>query len=77
MENYPEYFFIELTQNCNLYCTMCRPHKMINENWFMSDELLELSLSLAERYAKVADLSGWGEASLDSRLILTALRLFK
>lgn len=77
MENYPEYFFIELTQNCNLYCTMCRPHKMINENWFMSDELLELSLSLAERYAKVADLRGWGESSLDSRLIPTALRLFK
>lgn len=74
MKSYPEYFFIELTQNCNLYCSMCRPKIMCNHDWYMSDELLEKSCALAEKYAKVVDLRGWGESSLDDRLIPIAER---
>lgn len=74
MITYPEYFYIELTQNCNLYCTMCRPHVMTNKDWFMSNELLDKVCEIAETYAKVVDLRGWGESTLDNRLIEVARR---
>ncbi len=74
MKSYPEYFFIELTKNCNLYCTMCRPHVMQDESWSMPDQLLEKAAYLVEKYAKVVDLRGWGESTLDDRLIPLALR---
>lgn len=74
-EEYPSYFFIELTRNCNLSCPMCRQEVMEDKSWFMEDGILEKALAAAEKYAKVVDLRRWGESTLDDRLIPIALRL--
>ena len=69
MTAFPDYFFLELTRNCNLYCTMCRPKPLISSDWIMSDEILEQATAIISRYGKVVDLRGWGESTLDDRLL--------
>ena len=67
--DYPKYLFVELTKNCNLHCIMCREKKLFFKNWFMSDEILNIVLKDIVPYVSVVDLRGWGESSLDPRLL--------
>ena len=66
---YPEYFFIELTRNCNLHCPMCRGDDIPEHDHGMKDDILRKALDIVIKYAKVVDLRLWGESTLDDRLL--------
>ena len=60
----PRILFIEVTENCNLHCPMCRLKRRIEPRFHMAPELFR---SVAEHLfptAEVIDLRGWGESLL-------------
>jgi len=48
---------------------MCRPFNKFQTEWFMEDELLSKLKEEILCKAKVVDLRGWGESTLDTRII--------
>jgi len=63
LESLPTLLIVELTQNCNLACVMCRPAMRYDPSRNMSPEVFERALWLF-RYAAIADLRGWGESTI-------------
>lgn len=61
--------FVELTRACNLRCPMCRPVLMSGRSLAMSDAVLERVEAELIPYATVVDLRGFGESTLDNRLL--------
>lgn len=69
LESRPRTIFIELTRSCNLACPMCRPAVQSNSSLAMSDDVLDRVRTELFRYAEVIDLRGYGESTLDNRLL--------
>jgi radical SAM protein with 4Fe4S-binding SPASM domain len=63
----PRVLFIELTENCNLSCPMCRSAGPFQPSRNMTPELFD---KVAERLfptAEIVDLRGWGESTILKR----------
>lgn len=77
VESLPPVVFVELTQNCNLHCRMCRSASGYQTSLNMTDRLFELLTRDLFPYASIVDLRGWGEStvlrSFADRLTQTAL----
>lgn len=73
----PPVLFVELTQNCNLHCRMCRSASGYQSALNMTDATFELLKRDLFPYASIVDLRGWGEStvlrSLADRIRDTAL----
>ncbi|MFI6130825.1 SPASM domain-containing protein [Micromonospora sp. NPDC051141] len=60
----PVTLFVELTQNCNLKCPMCRSGEKYRPEYNLSiDRYHQLAEELFP-YANVVDLRGWGESTM-------------
>lgn len=55
---------IELTQNCNLACDMCRERSKRVPGWDMEWSLFERIEEEILPHAKIVDLRGWGESTI-------------
>ena len=77
LESLPPVLFVELTQNCNLHCRMCRSASGYQASLNMSDALFDLLRRDLFPYASIVDLRGWGESTilrnLADRIAQTAL----
>ena len=65
LESRPRILFVELTQNCNLHCDMCRGSAMKYDK--KKDMPFELFRRVADElfvYAEIIDLRGWGESTI-------------
>src|SRR4051812_43531737 len=65
----PRMIFIELTRSCNLSCPMCRPEILSGRQLAMSDDVLDRVREQLLPFADVVDLRGFGESTLDNRLL--------
>ncbi len=64
LESKPLFVFVELTQNCNLSCAMCRSAVKNRPEWDMPRPVaLEIVRELAGT-ALICDLHGWGESTI-------------
>lgn len=75
LKSRPRVLFLELTRNCNMHCTMCRPYNWFRSDWFMKDEVLNKVKKELFPYVEMVDLRGFGESTLDNRLINLANEL--
>jgi MoaA/NifB/PqqE/SkfB family radical SAM enzyme len=67
LESLPRVLFLELTENCNLSCPMCRSAGPYQRSRNMSEELFErIALELFPT-AEIVDLRGWGESTILKR----------
>ena len=64
LESRPPVLFIELTQNCNLHCRMCRASAGYQRSLNMADSLFDLLKRDLFPYASLVDLRGWGESTI-------------
>lgn len=69
LESYPRTVFVELTRRCNMYCTCCRPEILGDRKLDMPDDILEMVEKELFPTAEVIDFRGWGESTLDERLL--------
>jgi MoaA/NifB/PqqE/SkfB family radical SAM enzyme len=60
----PLALFIELTENCNLNCPMCRSARRYNPKFNMSRDLFERIADELFPHALVVDLRGYGESTI-------------
>ena len=60
----PLALFIELTQNCNLHCPMCRSAGNYRSGLDLSWDLYERVADELFPYAHIVDLRGWGESTM-------------
>jgi radical SAM protein with 4Fe4S-binding SPASM domain len=63
----PRAIFVELTQNCNLRCWMCRPDALPQDDRMMSEEIFGQVADELFPFAEIIDLRGWGESLLYPR----------
>lgn len=77
VESLPPVLFVELTQNCNLHCRMCRSASGYQTGLNMADALFDRLKRDLFPYASIVDLRGWGESTvlrnLADRITQTAL----
>src|SRR5207302_8590066 len=64
VENWARAVFVELTQNCNLRCWMCRPDALPQDERMMSEDTFQLVVDELFPCAEIIDLRGWGESLL-------------
>ena len=64
LKSYPTVLFVELTQNCNLSCFMCRASKGYQQELNMSDEIFNKLKSELFPLAHTIDLRGYGESTI-------------
>jgi len=64
LESNPTVVFVELTQNCNLTCTMCRSAGANYATLNMGDELFDEIAKQLFPTAMMVDLRGWGESTI-------------
>lgn len=64
----PSIVFIELTRNCNLACTMCRPKTAYDRMLDMPLELFARIVNQCGQQAELIDLNGWGESTLHPQI---------
>lgn len=64
LESYPQVLFIELTENCNFSCGMCRSAGKFQKEKNMSWDLFTRVADELFPYAKIVDLRGWGESTI-------------
>jgi MoaA/NifB/PqqE/SkfB family radical SAM enzyme len=64
LSSWPTMLYVELTQNCNLACNMCRSARLNDRALNMSDELFGYIASTLMPYAHTVDLRGWGESTI-------------
>jgi radical SAM protein with 4Fe4S-binding SPASM domain len=64
LSSYPQIVFVELTQNCNLFCNMCRSKTMYNSNKNMDVRTFTQIAEQVFPYAEAVDLRGFGESTL-------------
>ena len=69
LKSYPRMIFIEFTRSCNLYCGMCRSHKICSKDLFMPQNILDKIEEEIVPFAECIDVRGWGESTLDNRLL--------
>jgi radical SAM protein with 4Fe4S-binding SPASM domain len=75
LNSLPSVIFVELTQNCNLHCKMCRASKGYDKGLDMSDDLFNRVAEKLFPTATLVDLRGWGESTMlrnfDERVLKT------
>ena len=64
LESYPKILFVELTQNCNLACKMCRTSTSYQKQLNMRNETFKNIQTQLFQYASVVDLRGFGESTI-------------
>lgn len=64
LDSMPRMLFIELTQNCNLHCSMCRGVIKYDSQWDMPMDLFKRVADELFPYAEIVDLRGWGESTI-------------
>lgn len=64
LRSLPPVVFVELTQNCNLRCRMCRTTVGYEPTLDMSAELFDYLATTLFPWASIVDLRGWGESTL-------------
>lgn len=64
LTSYPTILFLELTQNCNLACKMCRAPSGYDRGRDMPLEVFDRALTELGPYALLVDLNGWGESTI-------------
>lgn len=69
LESRPQMLFLELTRACNLACPMCRDEVLSGRHLAMSAEVLARVEAELFPYVDVVDLRGFGESTLDGRLL--------
>lgn len=62
LDSRPQYLIVELTQGCNLHCSMCRPEIITTKSRLMSEEIFQKIASELFPTAQMVDLRGWGES---------------
>jgi MoaA/NifB/PqqE/SkfB family radical SAM enzyme len=62
LESLPRYVMVELTQGCNLHCSMCRPEVISPKARRMPDALFDQIERELFPTAEWVDLRGWGES---------------
>ncbi len=62
MRSLPRAVFVELTQGCNLKCSMCRNTRISTHSRLMSDELFAQIAETLFPVAELVDIRGWGES---------------
>src|SRR5262245_17025085 len=60
----PTMLYIELTQNCNLKCKMCRSGFSYDPSRDMRADLFDSIVEYLFPYAELIDLRGWGESTI-------------
>ena len=60
----PRVLFLELTENCNLSCPMCRSAGPYQRSKNMSEELFDRVAQELFPTAEIVDLRGWGESTI-------------
>ncbi|MFI1735825.1 radical SAM/SPASM domain-containing protein [Streptomyces acidicola] len=60
----PRVLFVELTENCNFSCPMCRSGGPFDRSKNMSVELFERIAAELFPTAEIVDLRGWGESTI-------------
>lgn len=60
----PQVLFVELTQNCNLQCGMCRSANRYDPSKNMARELFDRLAAELFPFASIVDLRGWGESTI-------------
>jgi len=60
----PSMIYVELTQNCNQACRMCRAGGLYDPSLDMRPELFQQLATELFQYAQVVDLRGWGESTI-------------
>ncbi len=68
LKSRPRAIFVELTQNCNLHCPMCRKRLAYDPKKNMSFELFKLIADELFPYAELVDLRGYGESTVLKQL---------
>lgn len=63
----PLAIFLELTQNCNLSCPMCRAGEKYNPDWNMPMSMFQDIAAELFDTAVLVDLRGWGESTILKR----------
>lgn len=65
LRSFPKVLFVELTQNCNLNCLMCRASTTgYDENLNMDEEIFYRLKNELFPYASMVDLRGFGESTI-------------
>ncbi|MFD6693689.1 radical SAM protein [Micromonospora aurantiaca (nom. illeg.)] len=64
LSSLPRVLFVELTENCNLSCTMCRSNGPFDRSRNMSPELFDAVAAELFPTAEIVDLRGWGESTV-------------
>ena len=60
----PQVVFVELTENCNLHCVMCRSAGRYDPSRNMDRSLFHRVAAELFDYAAIVDLRGWGESTI-------------
>jgi MoaA/NifB/PqqE/SkfB family radical SAM enzyme len=64
LESLPRVLFVELTENCNLSCPMCRSNGAFDRSKNMDGELFDSVADTLFSTAEIVDLRGWGESTI-------------
>jgi radical SAM protein with 4Fe4S-binding SPASM domain len=64
LRSLPLVLFMELTQNCNLRCPMCRFGSKYTIDWNMPESIFRQLAEELFPYAHIVDLRGWGESTM-------------
>jgi radical SAM protein with 4Fe4S-binding SPASM domain len=64
LQSRPTMVYMELTQNCNLSCRMCRSANTFDRAKNMPDELFSSVIDQLGATASTLDLHGWGESTM-------------
>jgi radical SAM protein with 4Fe4S-binding SPASM domain len=67
LTSYPKALFIELTENCNLRCLMCRSADRYEPSRNMDFALYQRIAEELFPFAELVDLRGWGESTILKR----------
>ncbi len=77
LNSLPPVLFVELTQNCNLNCFMCRSAQGYQKELNMDNDIFNLLQKELFPYASIVDLRGYGESTIlknfEERIIQTAM----
>jgi MoaA/NifB/PqqE/SkfB family radical SAM enzyme len=67
LRSLPRVLFVELTENCNLSCPMCRAGGVFDRTKNMSPDLFDRIARELFPTAEIVDLRGWGESTILKR----------
>src|ERR1051325_10964468 len=64
LASYPTMVFLELTQNCNLSCLMCRSSRGYDTSLDLAESVFDRVATTLFPYASLIGLNGWGESTI-------------